>query len=519
MDRDRWADALRVGSLLVVVLGHWLMVTVTPDGQISNALVVLPSLQPLTWFLQVMPLFFLVGGVAHTYSLESLAHRGGSTRGRYAGFVQARAARLLRPTLVFLAVWVLLGVLAELAGWTSGPQAALVTAALVLVPQLLWFVGIYLGVAGFAPAMVRLHLRWGVAVPFVLAVAVCLVDLARFAGGIAVVGNLNFAFVWLALHQCGFLWRDGRLTNRLALALLVVGSVGLALAVTVGPYPTSMVGLPGDDVSNMSPPTAALLAQGLALIGLAALVRGPMRRALMRPGLWRGVVTVGAFAMTAFLWHLTALLAVLLGMRAYGLTSPEVGTAAWWWTRPVWFLVLSVPLALLVAMFVRFDRGAGASREPVHESRAWVDPLSGLAVGVLVFGILMVSVVGVDILGNHPQFFLFGDITPATAFAVLLTGLALLKLAAPRHAATRAAGLAQVADEAPKPVVGPGGTTRHQPTYLLVPSSEPADTVPEAWTLAGMLHPPRTAYRKPRRRLRLPPGVPSAETLSRDDRF
>ena len=260
-----------------------------------------------------MPLFFLVGGVAHTYSLESRARVGGTVRGRYAVFVQARAARLLRPTLVFLAVWVVLGVVADLAGWTSGRQATLVTAALVLVPQLLWFVGIYLGVAAFAPAMARAHRSWGVAVPFALALAACLVDLARFGAGLGVVGNLNFAFVWLALHQWGLLWRDGRLTYRLALALAVLGSVGLGLAVTVGPYPTSMVGLPGDDVSNMAPPTAALLAQGLALIGVAALLRGPMRRALRRPALWRGVVTAGAFAMTAFLWHLTALLGVLLG--------------------------------------------------------------------------------------------------------------------------------------------------------------------------------------------------------------
>ena len=350
---------------------------------------------------------------------------------------------------MFLRVWVLLGAVADRAGWTTGSQAALVTTALVLVPQLLWFVGIYLGVAAFAPAMARAHHRWGVAVPFALALAACLVDLARFGGGLAVVGNLNFAFVWLGLHQWGFLWRDGQLSNRLALALVAVGGLGLGLAVTAGPYPTSMVGLPGDDVSNMAPPTAALLAQGLALIGVAALLRGPMGRALARPGLWRGVVTAGAFAMTAFLWHLTALLGVLLAMQALGVTQPGVGAAAWWWTRPVWFLVLSVPLALLVAVFVRFDRVKATARAPVLESRAWVDPLSAVAAGVVVFGILMVSVTGVDILGNRPQFFLFGEVTPATAFAVLLAGLVLLRLATPRRAAPRRAGLARAAEQTP----------------------------------------------------------------------
>ncbi len=96
-DRDRWADALRAGSLLVVILGHWLMVAVTPAGEITNTLKLIPWLQPVTWVLQVMPLFFLVGGVAHAYSLDSLARRGGTGPGAYAAFIGARAARLLRP--------------------------------------------------------------------------------------------------------------------------------------------------------------------------------------------------------------------------------------------------------------------------------------------------------------------------------------------------------------------------------------------------------------------------------------
>ena len=321
--RDRWADTLRVGSLLVVIFGHWLMVAVTPAGEITNTLKLIPWLQPVTWVLQVMPLFFLVGGVAHAHSLDSLARRGGAGPGVYAAFIRARAARLLRPTLAFLAVWLVLGVVADRIGLTAGSsaQATLVVAALVMVPQLLWFVGIYLGVAAFAPALYRAHQRWGLWVLVALCAAAALVDLARFAGGLGMLGNLNFALVWLALHQAGFAWRDGALTTRVAVALLAVGVVGLTLAITVGPYPVSMVGLPGDEISNMSPPTVALLSQGLALVGLAALARGPMARVLARPRVWRAVVTAGAFAMTAFLWHLTALLLTLLTSRALGVLS------------------------------------------------------------------------------------------------------------------------------------------------------------------------------------------------------
>jgi len=253
-------------------------------------------------------------------------------------------------------------------------------------------------------------------------------------GWSALVANLNFAFVWLVLHQLGFCWRDGLLTRRVGIVLVGLGSAGLAAAVTVGPYPTSMVGLPGDEISNMAPPTVALMAQGLAIIGVAVLVREPMNRVLHRPRVWKLVVTAGTFAMTAFLWHLTAVLITLLTARLLGVTLPGVGTAAWWWTRPVWFVVLAIPTAVLVAIFVRFDRGPRGSATTVGEVRRWVGPLAAVGAFVTFFGILMISIVGVDVLGNRPAYFLVGDVTPAAAFCVFLLGVGLVRLTGPRTA-------------------------------------------------------------------------------------
>jgi len=433
-DRDRWVDTLRVGSLLVVILGHWLMVAITPDGRITNALAVVPALQPLTWFLQVMPLFFLVGGVAHAHTLESLERRPPAARGRYAAFFRRRAARLLRPTLAFLAVWVVLGVLADLSGLTSRPGDAgrLARDALVMVPQLLWFVGIYLGACAFAPLMRRLHLRWGLGVVAVLVALAVAVDVVRFGGGPQLVGNLNFALVWLALHQLGFAWHDGLLTTRRGWVMVVAGFGVMVLAVTVGPYPTSMVGLPGEAVSNMAPPTAALLAQGIGICGLAVVLRPVMARVLSRPRVWRVVVVAGPFAMTAFLWHLTALMTVLLAVRGLGITQPAIASWAWWATRPLLFAVLAAVTAVLVLAFVRFDRAPRAAAGPGDEHRRWVDPVAAVSAAVLFFGILIISIVGVDILGNRPVFFLVGEVTPVVGFAVLAAGLLLLRATRPR---------------------------------------------------------------------------------------
>lgn len=434
-DRDRWADALRVGSLAVVIVGHWLMVVLTPDGQITNALTIVPDLQPLTWVLQVMPLFFLVGGVAHSHTLASLDRREGTTTGRYAAFFRSRATRLLRPTLAFLVVWVVVGVVAHVSGLTSRPGAEgrLARDALVMVPQLLWFIGIYLGVCACAPVMRRLHQRHGLLVVAVLIALAGLVDLVRF-NGVEVVGNLNFAFVWLALHQLGFAWRDGLLTTRVGWAMFVAGFTVMGLAITLGPYPTSMVGLPGETVSNMAPPSFALLAQGVGIIGLAVVLRPAMAGVLARPRPWKGVLLGGPYAMTAFLWHLTALMLVLLAIRALGITQPPVASGLWWLTRPLLFAVLAIVTAGFVAVFVRFDRGARPVPSRIEETRSWVDPLAGVSAFVLFFGILMVSIVGVDILGNRAVFFLVGDVTPIVGFAVLAVGLGLLRLTRPRQA-------------------------------------------------------------------------------------
>jgi hypothetical protein len=432
-DRDRWVDTLRVGSLLVVMLGHWLMVVLTDDLQITNALVIVPSLQPLTWALQVMPLFFLVGGVAHAHTLESLDRRWPPGPGRYAVFFHRRAVRLLRPTLAFLVVWVGMGVVADLSGLTSRTDhvGRLARDALVMVPQLLWFVGIYLGACAFAPLMRDLHRRWGLLVVVALVVSAVLVDVVRFNGGPALVGNLNFALVWLALHQLGFAWRDGLLTTTRGWVMAVVGFGAMLLAVTIGPYPTSMVGLPGEEISNMAPPTAALLAQGIGICGLAVVIRPVMNRVLARARVWAAVVVVSPFAMTAFLWHLTALMTVLVSVRALGIEQPPVASATWWLTRPLLFAVLALATAALVAVFVRFDRAASSPAADVTDQRRWVDPVTAVSAAVLFFGILIVSIVGVDVLGNRPVFFLVGDVTPAVGFAVLLVGLGLLE--APRR--------------------------------------------------------------------------------------
>ncbi|MEV1045279.1 acyltransferase [Streptomyces sp. NPDC049916] len=395
--RDRYVDLLRVASLATVVLGHWLMAAVTPDG-VGNLLAVVPALQPLTWLLQVMPVFFFVGGFSHALSYRSLLRRRpeGSEDSVYSAFLRARLQRLLRPTTVFVLVWGAAALLVQLLGGGGG----LTGVTLRMVTQPLWFIGIYLAMVAFTPPLLRLHERYGWGAFAGLAGAAAAVDVLRFAAGVPYVEFLNFAFVWLAVHQLGFLRADGRLSRPALLA--GAGLLAATALVAFGPYPLSMVGMPGEKVSNMAPPTLALLAHGLWLLGAVELLRAPAARLLARPRAWRVVVAANGVAMTAFLWHLTAMFGVYGAMLALRLPLPEPGSAAWWAQVPPRLVLAAALTAALVAAFRTAERppatppgAAGAHRGPLAVSAPpGAGPLAALGATLCLLGVLGLSLVG-----------------------------------------------------------------------------------------------------------------------------
>jgi hypothetical protein len=68
--RDRAVDVVRLAAMVVVMFGHCalLLATIDTDGlRIGNVLGELPTIAPITWIVQVMPLFFLARGAAGAY--------------------------------------------------------------------------------------------------------------------------------------------------------------------------------------------------------------------------------------------------------------------------------------------------------------------------------------------------------------------------------------------------------------------------------------------------------------------
>lgn len=378
VDRDRYADLLRLFSIGMVAVGHWVvaLLTLHGAGAVSTSMPVMLT----TWVWQVMALFFFVGGFAHA---RALRHRPPTGE-----FVRARMARLLPPAVAMLAIWAALAVTLDVSGLAAGEFA--VGLHRITVP--LWFLGVYLLIVLAAPTMMRLHLRFGLwPVVGTLGVATAAVDSVAL-NGLPLVGYANMLFVWLAVHQLGYGYADGTLLRggrRLA-ALLAVGGLAGTVALVFGTslYPVLMVGLPGNEVANSSPPTLALFTQSLFLVGAALLLRPAGTALVRRPRVWFVVAAGNTMIMTIFCWHLTACYLVQGALLLTGVYLPAADTPLWLLALPGWLTACTLVCAALVVAFRRFER----SRPPASvRTGAAVAGVVAAAVGLFV-----VSETGLD---------------------------------------------------------------------------------------------------------------------------
>ncbi|GAB2469626.1 acyltransferase family protein [Xylanimonas ulmi] len=353
--RDRVVDLLRVVSIGVVVLWHWSLSLTHwgADGALTmpNPIRDIPGGWAATWVLQVMPVFFFVGGYANLAGWQAVERDGGG-----AGlFVGRRLRRLLVPVAPWAACWAAF----DLVMLASGRPSVLRWGLAVLAP--LWFLGVYAVVITLVPVTVRLHRRWGWRAPVALAAVVLAADAVRLGPGwgAPVVGWVGSLAVFVLVHQLGYFWRDGTLLRggrRTAALVAAVGLTGLVALTGLGPYSRSMVAVAGEGVSNMFPTTAPIVALAVFQLGLALLARPWLAAWLSRPGPWRVVVAANGLAMPVFVWHMTALVAFLWLYERTGHTLSAEPTAAWWLGRPVWVVGPGLVLAGILAVGARVRR-------------------------------------------------------------------------------------------------------------------------------------------------------------------
>ena len=383
--RERYLDFLRAAAILVVVFGHWLVQApyMSDAGlTVTTMLGVVAWSHLLTWGVQVMPVFFMVGGYANFVSWEAAVRDGRD----YASWVQSRLRRLVVPVVPLLVTWAVLSLGTRLAG--VDPELIRQASRLALIPT--WFLAVYVVVILLAPGMASAWRRYGMASFWLPVSASVLVDALAFGRGLELLRWANYAFVWLAVHQLGMLWRSMPSSERMvSVTWFFAGLAALVFLVEVGQYPVAMLTVPGEVFSNTRPPTVALVALAAMQFGLLGLLREPARRWLERPAVWTATVLVNGFIMTIFLWHSTVqtlLVGIAAWLGGFGL-GLEPGSAGWWLLRPAWLLAMLVVLLPVVALFGRFEQGGRESTADAEAPAAWTQvvgaPLVGLGLAIL----------------------------------------------------------------------------------------------------------------------------------------
>ena len=305
-----------------------------------------------------MPIFFMVGGYGNAASWRSSVAKGIG----YGDWVRARARRLLRPTIVFVAAGVALAVAVGLTGLVEPSVLAEATQAIVIP---VWFLTVYMLVVAAAPAMLVLHERFRLAAPLVLVAVIVAFDVLGRGLGLTFFGWANFIPVWLAVHQLGFYSHDGSLKKirRYTTAIAGVLLVAITALTFFGPYPVAMVGVKAADGSNNTPPTVLMVVLALAQLAVALRLEARAQRMLAKPRVWTAVVASGGIAMTVYLWHMTAMILVIgaLWSTNSSLLGIDPMSTLWFITRPLFLGMVVVALIPFVAAFRSVNRPSPAT--------------------------------------------------------------------------------------------------------------------------------------------------------------
>lgn len=370
-DRDRAVDVARLAALVVVMFGHCalLLATIESGGlRIGNLLGEMPSLAPITWVVQVMPLFFLAGGAAGAYGW-----REGTQWGTW---LFTRAQRLCRPVFWYLAFWT---IALLVAGIVLGANSAAGLGRECVA--LLWFLGVYLVTLACVPALTRMRTGRGViAVLATLLAASALVDGVRIATGVPMSGVPNFLIVWLIPIVIGVAYARRLIGVRAAL-LVAASTFAVQVLLTIfGPYEVALVVTGTERMSNVTPPTL-LLALHCTWVSCAFVAAaGPVGRWAQRPRVWQAVAIGNGGAMTLYLWHIPAIAVATFALHAMGLDAYDTGAQGFWGLLALRAAIFAV---VMTAMFLLLSplehRRLPWWDTPVRATGAW-----STAAGVLI---------------------------------------------------------------------------------------------------------------------------------------
>jgi hypothetical protein len=327
-ENDQLPTVFRSLALAVVVVWHGALSTLRWDGNgphAGNPLHLVPGGFVLTWFLQVMPLFFLVGGAVSVGSLRRHFERGGSPK----QWVVARVRKLLLPALPLVAI----GGLA--AAFASPATVGVLTLAL----SPLWFLGVYAPITMLAPTLYRLHGRFEHRALIGLAGVTGVVQALRIVG---FESRLLWALALVGTWSCAFLGGfhvDGLRHHPLTAARLCLAGLTVMIMGTAFGLPASMVAVRGEAISNMGDVTVSLLGLIAFQAGLVGLFGDRLVRVASRNRVARLVVYVDRYQAAIYVGHLPLWVLTAWLLRSSSLAVGSAADLHWLALRPIWIAI------------------------------------------------------------------------------------------------------------------------------------------------------------------------------------
>jgi hypothetical protein len=350
----------RVLALLLVVVGHLTLAVIdrTDDGVRGANLLELHPDWAVMAALAPMPVFFAAAGWANALATPVAAGpRLGSLVGSAAAVVVAWSAGVV------------------LAAVVAGDPGIVADGARVAT-QPVWFLAAYVPFAANGRALSSFVVRRPVAVIGGALAVLALLDLARFGFGLPDwIGWPGFFVAWGVPWLLGAWWRHraeaGAFREQWTGAGLAVGGlVGAIALVNAAGYAPALIDAVDGARSNTTPPTLYTATAAIAQVGVLLVCARLLDAAGRR---WRTLWDrAGEAAVGVYLWHLTAL-ALCAGVITLGMPVPERLTAAWWWTRPIWWVaVIAIASGLVAVNAVVRGRIRRRSPQRAAPRRVWV---------------------------------------------------------------------------------------------------------------------------------------------------
>ena len=275
------------------------------------------------------------------------------------------------------------------------------------------------------------------------------VDLSNLVGAPAALRLANFVLVWALAGQTGLWVFSPTRRPRAARAATIAGlcCATNAALVALGPWPRSLVGMPGERISNMAPPSLVMALHALTLAALVALLYSRLSAVAAARRVWRATVGVNAAAMSIYLWHLVALIFTLLTLRLLSMDLTGYSTPGWLGPRLLfWALFFAYTTALLwlTRPFEHMSLPWWDSTPDFSPTSSWPYRLRATlsVVGVVVVAVALLALSVTGLVGfpfNSTVRYAGFRLTPGLAIVLALLGMLVIRTAAvgdPRRGAS-----------------------------------------------------------------------------------